>query len=422
MIAPRRGGFQVAPLALDPAPTNNCAKLIAARATDAQPNPEIAAMNDPTVPRDFYFYRGRTALYALLRAIGIRPGDEILVQAYTCLAVVLPILGLGAVPVYADITPSRFSFEPASVEPLITPRSRVLIVQHTFGIPATIEPLLEMARRHQLVVVEDCCHVAPGGSPASSLGSFGVGAIFSYQWSKPLVLGRGGSARINDPHLAARMTELYASFAWPKLRDRVAVNLQYAAFSLVRRRKIFNRLRQTIRAISPSATGTIRAEELNGKITAEYNQRMPLSLQHRLAAKLHRAPSAIARCHARGTQLHAHLQRLGVSPLDLSADTAVTFLRYPLLTDDRQRLVAEGRARGIEIEPYYVSPIDPLMADEWPRVRYTAGSCPVAESIVERTVTIPIHAWTRDEEWERVLAFLEEMQGRGRLLSGPGKN
>jgi dTDP-4-amino-4,6-dideoxygalactose transaminase len=195
--------------------------------------------------------------------------------------------------------------------------------------------------------------------------------------------------------------------------------LQYLLFSLVSRRKSFGRLRRAIRTIAPSATGTIQREELEYKITGDYNKRMAPSLRRRLRSKRRQLPAAIARRHLLGARLDTHLQRLGVSPLRLARDIDVTFMRYPVLTNDRQTLLAEGRARGIELDPYFASPIDPLPSGEWERVLYHAGSCPVAEYMAEKVVTIPIQAWTCDQDWDKVLRFLDDMKVRGLLLPCP---
>src|SRR5947207_1312573 len=122
---------------------------------DIQPRDII--IDEPA--RAFDFYRGRTALYALLRALEIGPGDEVIVQGYTCLAVVLPIMGLDAVPIYVDVLPANYSMDPASMAARITSRTRAIIIQHTFGIPADLAQLLDIARDCRLPVIEDCCHV-----------------------------------------------------------------------------------------------------------------------------------------------------------------------------------------------------------------------------------------------------------------------
>src|SRR6266852_1648406 len=120
-------------------------------------NPTIETFVQPQ--NSYYFYRGRTALSVLLRALGVQAGDEVIVQAYTCLAVILPIMSLGAIPVYVDIMRGTYTVDPAAITARITRRTRVLIIQHTFGIPADLAPLLEIAKEHRLSVIEDCCHV-----------------------------------------------------------------------------------------------------------------------------------------------------------------------------------------------------------------------------------------------------------------------
>jgi perosamine synthetase len=91
------------------------------------------------------FYRGRTAMYALLRALKVGAGNEVIVQAYTCLAVPLPILALGAKPVYADVDPRTYSAHPEKIRTLITQRTRAIVVQHTFGIPVRLVLLFEIS-------------------------------------------------------------------------------------------------------------------------------------------------------------------------------------------------------------------------------------------------------------------------------------
>src|SRR5438067_1523548 len=107
----------------------------------------------------FYFYRGRVALYALLTALEIKPEDEVLVPAFTCIAVPSPILGIRARPVYVDIDRSTYNIDPVELERKITPRSKAIIAQHTFGIPCEMDAIMSIARKYGLAVIEDTCHV-----------------------------------------------------------------------------------------------------------------------------------------------------------------------------------------------------------------------------------------------------------------------
>ncbi len=109
------------------------------------------------LPHAFAFDSGRTSLFAILSALNLSSTDEVLLQTYTCVAVPEPILWVGSKPVYVDSL-DDFTMDPKDLEQKITSKSRVLIIQHTFGTPAHLEELLLIARRHNLFVIEDCAH------------------------------------------------------------------------------------------------------------------------------------------------------------------------------------------------------------------------------------------------------------------------
>lgn len=368
-------------------------------------------------PERFHFYRGRTALYAILRALDLREGDEVILQAYTCLAVALPIIFAKATPVYADVDRRTYTLDPIALESRITPRTRVIIIQHTFGIPAKLDALLEIAKRHGLSVVEDCCHAYGSTYGGRPLGSFGAAAFYSYQWSKPVVVGRGGLAVINESGLGERVRKLHDSFAKPALSDVATINLQYLLYTLLRRRKVLGRLRSAIRSWSPEgvAIGTLRREELEYRMTDDYTKKMAYSVHRRLNSKLRYSHRSIEERQRVGNRLHRHLVQRGVSPLELPDGASVSFMCYPLLASERQQVLRAGTAWNIDISPSFRSPVDPLFPDQWARVGYKAGSCPVAEYLANRTVTLPVHDWASDDQVDKVLDFLDEMTAKGHL-------
>ncbi|MGI0148096.1 MAG: DegT/DnrJ/EryC1/StrS family aminotransferase, partial [Thermoplasmata archaeon] len=125
------------------------------------------------------FWKGRVALYAILRTLEIGHEDEVILPAFTCVVVPNAVRFAGATPVYADIVPGGYNLDPAGVERAVTPRTRAIIVQHTFGIPADLDPLLEIARRHGLAVIEDCAHSLGSEYRERGVGTFGLAAFFS---------------------------------------------------------------------------------------------------------------------------------------------------------------------------------------------------------------------------------------------------
>lgn len=105
------------------------------------------------------FFSGRSALYNLLKSLNLKSGDEVLVQAFTCEAVVLPIIALNLKPVYVDIENQSFSMNPIDLEKKLSKKAKVLILQHTFGItPSYRETIISIIKKHKLVLIEDIAH------------------------------------------------------------------------------------------------------------------------------------------------------------------------------------------------------------------------------------------------------------------------
>ena len=102
--------------------------------------------------RAFAFWKGRVALYSLLKAIGVGPGDEVIVPAYTCLVDVTPIKYLGAIPIFIDIEPVTYNMNIDLLEGLISSRTKVIIAQHTYGYVLDMERVISIAQKHGVIV------------------------------------------------------------------------------------------------------------------------------------------------------------------------------------------------------------------------------------------------------------------------------
>src|SRR3989449_1863881 len=163
------------------------------------------------------FASGRVGLYALLRALGVSEGAEVLLSVTTHIVVANAIRYTGARPVYVDCRVEDYNIDLEDAERRITPRSRVLLLQHTFGIPVEMDAALAFARRHNLVVIEDCVHALGARYDGRQVGTFGHGAIFSTEETKTISTVMGGMAVTNDPHLASRLRTFQASCSWPSM-------------------------------------------------------------------------------------------------------------------------------------------------------------------------------------------------------------
>ncbi len=171
---------------------------------------EAALASYHSVPQAVAVSSGTAGLHLALLTLGIGLGDEVIVPSFAFIAVANAILQVCATPVFAEIDPISLNLDPAAVERAITSRTRALLVVHTFGVPADMDELQAIARRHNLVIVEDACEAigAQYGPNAQRVGSFGVLSVFGFYPNKQLTTGEGGAVLARDPTHAARLRSL----------------------------------------------------------------------------------------------------------------------------------------------------------------------------------------------------------------------
>jgi perosamine synthetase len=372
-------------------------------------------MNNGHQEASFYFYRGRVALCALLRGLGLRSGDEVLLQAFTCLAVPAPILGLGLVPAYVDIEKSSYNMDFKQAEARVTPKTKAIILQHTFGIPADIDAALALARRHGLALIEDCCHVLGSTYRGKEVGSIGDAAFFSFEWGKPIVIGLGGMAIVNSKELAGRVRSLHSQLVAPPTTDVLRVQMQYFAHRLFRRPALFWWLRAVYRALSNLGVliGGFPETKSFTTLCDDYSRRMPSAMQARLARVTRTVKSQMAHRKELGMRYEMGFKELGLPCVEVLPGSDPVFLRYPLLVKDKARVISEARRERIELGDWFNTPIHPVPEEVWRTVGYEKGICPVAEYASKRIVTCPLHESVRLADVDRSLRFFGKLKELG---------
>lgn len=151
---------------------------------------------------------GTAALHSAYFALGVKPGTEVIVPGYTFFATAAPILQCGGRPVFCDVDPETLVADPDDVERRITPRTRAICVVHLWGNPAPMDRFVEIARRHNLRLIEDCSHAHGALFRNRAVGSWGDIGCFSLQGPKAVSGGEGGIAVTDDPVLFDRMLAL----------------------------------------------------------------------------------------------------------------------------------------------------------------------------------------------------------------------
>lgn len=136
---------------------------------------------------------GTNALICSLLQMDIGGGDEVIIPPYTFIATAAAVLATGAMPVFVDIDPATFQIDPAKIEAAITSRTKAIIPVHILGLPADMMRIIQIAQKHQLVVIEDACQAHMAEINHKRVGSFGHAGCFSFQNSKNLAIGEGGA-------------------------------------------------------------------------------------------------------------------------------------------------------------------------------------------------------------------------------------
>lgn len=151
---------------------------------------------------------GTAGLHLALLTLGVGEGDEVIVPSFAFVAIANTLLQVRAVPVFAEIDPITLNLDPEAVESAISPRTRAIIAVHTFGVPAEIDALQTIARRHGLALIEDACEAIGAEFDSRRAGSFGDMAILGFYPNKQITTGEGGAVLCRDAACAVRLRRL----------------------------------------------------------------------------------------------------------------------------------------------------------------------------------------------------------------------
>ena len=338
--------------------------------------PQLAAFESALaayhqVPHAVAVSSGTAGLHLALLALGIGEGDEVIVPSFAFIAVANAVLQVRATPVFADIDPATLNLDPAAVKRAITPRTRALLVVHTFGVPADMDALGVIARGHCLLIIEDACEAigAQFGDPPRPAGSLGDLGVLGFYPNKQITTGEGGAVLARDPAHAARLRSLRnqgrSGSDWLDHGER---GYNYRLSDLA------------------CALGRVQLSRI-----AEI-----LELR-RLAAE---------RYHALFTQIG--LPGLELPPLAFPG-RSISWFVYPVrlpLEVDRDRVQAMLTARGIAVGRYF-APIH--LQPAWrAHPCAVAAQLPVTESISRRMLALPFFNRIGTDQQRRVVAALEE--------------
>ena len=313
-------------------------------------------------------HSGTSGLHLCIRALGICEGDEVIVPSFAFIAVANVVLYEKAIPVFVDIDPQTLNLDPTLVEEAITPRTRAIIVVHTFGCPAELSSILQIARRHDLRVIEDACEAIGGEYEGQKVGGLGDAGVFGFYPNKQITTGEGGAVVTNDSTIAIQVR---------KLRNQGRDDSE--------------------RWYQHSELGyNYRISDLNCALGNEQLKRIDAILDRR---------ESIARTYGQilGADPDLMLPPLALPRRKISWFVYVVRLSRGFSEVHRDSIVHEMKSRGIAVGRYF-APIH--LQPIYQRCVSRKAMLPVTEFQASRTLALPFFNRIREEEIQEVCGTL----------------
>lgn len=312
---------------------------------------------------------GTAALHLLVRALGLGPGDEVLVPSFTFAASVNAILYERATPVFVEVEPETYNLDPDDLARKVTPKTKAIMAVDVFGHPAEWDAILTIAERHGLRVIDDSCEALGAEYKGRKLGQFGDAAAFAFYPNKQITTGEGGIIVTNDETIARLCRSLRNQG-----RDEMGSWLEHVRLGY-----------------------NYRLDEMSAALGVSQFKRLEAFLQKR---------EHVARLYTERLQLLDWVRPPVVKPYV----RASWFVYVITLAAGLQRdpIMARMAAQGIPARGYF----SPIHTQPYIRECFgdLAGTLPLTESIAQRTIALPFHNNLNIEEIETVVAALKQTQ------------
>jgi perosamine synthetase len=349
------------------------------------------------------FAAGRIGLYGILRSLGIGAGDEVLLQVPTHIVVPNAIRYTGARPVYVDVDLATYNIDAAQAAERITRRTKAVVLQHTFGIPADLDAILTLADRHGLALIEDCVHALGATYRGRPVGSFGRAAFFSTEETKTISTTMGGMVVTDDPELGRSLRAFQQACAWPTASLTARYLIKLVSYHFLTEPHVHRYSRSIYELVGerhPLPRPTL-SEELRGLRPPRYEQRLG---NGQAAVGLRQLTGLEANLAHRRQIAGAYRERLadrGVRGPRIDSEPA--FVRYPVWVEDRaaaERAVSPHAVLGTWFTSVLEEALEPGYGE------YEHGSCPRAEAAAKHLVNLPTHPRVRDQDVDAIVAAL----------------
>ncbi len=361
-----------------------------------------------TPDRIHLYWKGRVALFALLKSMDLKPGDEVILPAFTCVVVPNAILYAGARPVYVDIDRVSLNTNLERIKAARTDSTRVVICQNTFGLSSEVDEIASWAREEGIYSIEDCTHGFGGMFKGRPNGSYCDAAFYSTQWNKPFSTGIGGFSLVKSESLNERILETNQYLQKPALGERLMLSMQIWARKNLLNKRTYWTLLKIYRWLSKNniILGSSSGGEIEGTLMPSGYFKMMSQVQSREGIRAIKSLARLLKVRRENAQKYSdELISMGKYHVDPSLNPHHSFLKYPILVKDRPAFLAAAEQNSIELGDWFLSPLHPVKADCSPW-GLDIDQFPTAKSCASSIVNLP----TDTQDPAKVIRFLRKYQ------------
>ncbi|MCK9393668.1 MAG: aminotransferase class V-fold PLP-dependent enzyme [Candidatus Paceibacterota bacterium] len=360
----------------------------------------------------FSFNSGRSCLLAIFDAIDLKEGDEVIVQSYTCNAVINPILKRKALPVYIDIK-SDLNIDSQKIEAKITPKTKAIIAQHTFGMPSDLDTIKEICRRRNILLIEDCAHSLGAKYDNKYCGSFGDFSFFSFGRDKVISSVYGGMLIINNKDYLPKIEKFREGIDFPTKGWTFQQLLHPVITSIFVYPFYGSKFGKGILAYSLNfhiLSKAVTEEENNGILPEYFPKKMPNALAYLALKQIKKLEKF--NLWRKGVvdfykfELEEFDNLFAFNSIEEKKDPI--YMRFPLIIKNSVELIESLKKQNIYLnDGWRESVIVPSKTNK-KIMKYVEESCPVAEVLCEKIVSLPTHIRLRNHDLKKIVTIVKE--------------
>lgn len=355
------------------------------------------------------FSSGREALLALLHLLGIAKGDEVIVQGFTCVVVPNAIAAAGGVPVYADIDSDSLSSHAEDVAKMITPKTKAVICQHTFGLPAPLRALRALCDEHRVILIEDCAHILPDADGPEDIGRVGDFALLSFGRDKAISGITGGAIVSRHVDVSGRLLRMEHAMG-DLSASQIGRLLLYPLLYAIGRPlyglgigKAFLKLCGMLKLLVPILT----TGEKKGSQPSVFHT-MPNACAALALSQLRRLREI--NDHRRMLTQY-YLERCAEYgwPVLRSIDATLPLQKFPMLIPGAERIRRTLRSKNIHLHDGWTGCIVCPPTVDASALGYKDGDDPRAEEACDQILSLPTHPGTTEKDARTLVEEVESI-------------